>query len=181
MTIRKAASRVAAAFGAIALFVATAELEIALHGKGRAWAIVFALIAGAAPIFFLAIRLARAPRSIGLETGHIVLFETPMLGPATTDTPALTIRGARDAIERFIPLAEFGSLFGGYALWHPPANPIPELPDEALGVWSRRLCKRFRRILRERGATVAVRREAGPEQRIKRLVQQGQKSMRRTI
>ena len=55
-------------------------------------------------------------------------------------------------------------------MWSAPKHPIPELSGPAIGVWSRRTCKRFRRILRERGATVEVRRERGPEQRLSRIV-----------
>lgn len=115
--------------------------------------------------------LGRSPRSEAARSGHIVLYEHPFPGPTVSDTPALTIRGARDAIERFIPLAEFGTLFGGYVIWRAPAHPTAEIPGEALGVWSRRACKRFRRILRERGATLEVRREAGPVQSLKTLNQ----------
>jgi hypothetical protein len=113
----------------------------------------------------------RTRRSTGAVTGHVVLFECPMRQSAS-DTPALTIRGARDAVERFIPLAEFEQLFGGYAMWARPARRVQEMPGEALGVWSRRTCQRFRRVLRERGATIEVRRETGPEQRLSRLVTQ---------
>jgi hypothetical protein len=109
-------------------------------------------------------------RSPGAVTGQVVLFECPAPWRTVSTTPALTIRGARDAIERFIPLAEFRSLFGGYAIWSPPRDPIAELPGQALGVWSRRKCKRLRRILRQRGASVEVRRERGPEQRLSRYV-----------
>src|SRR5688572_15951587 len=84
-----------------------------------------------------------APRSPGATTGRVVLFECPMPGATVSQAPPLTIRGARDAVERFIPLEEFGDLFGGYAIWRPSRHPIEELPDEALGVWSRRMCRRF--------------------------------------
>lgn len=113
----------------------------------------------------------RSHRSAGARSGHIVLYEFPFTGPTASDTPALTIRGARDAVERFIPLEEFAALFGGYVIWRAPARPTAEIPGEALGVWSRRACKRFRRILRERGATIEVRRELGPAQSLKMLNQ----------
>ena len=164
--LRRAISFTLALLGAGTLVVA------ARQGSVGNWLAFGTLLLAAIGLFWGAIKFARAPRSIGLESGHIVLFETELPGASVTDTPALTIRGARDAIERFIPLAEFGGLFGGYALWHPPAHPTPELPGQALGVWSRRLCKRFRRILRERGATLEVRRERGPVQSIARMVQQ---------
>ena len=118
-------------------------------------------------------RHVRWIRSLGPATGHVVLFEWPMTGATLSSTPALTIRGARDSIEQFIPLSDFGPLFGGYALWRPSEHPTPDLPGEALGVWSRRTCGRFRRILRERGATVEVRKEQGPVQQISQLSTQG--------
>lgn len=130
--------------------------------------VVFALAALALP---LALRWRRRRRrSVGASTGHIVLFETPMSGVTMSRTPPLTIRGARDAVERFIRREEFEGLFGGWALWAPPDEPTIDIPGEALGVWSRRTCKRFRRVLRERGATLEVRREPGPAQRIAGLV-----------
>jgi hypothetical protein len=104
-----------------------------------------------------------------------------MLGPALSRTPAVTLRGPRDGIEQFIPLDEFESRFGGYALWQTADRPIADLPGEALGVWGRRVCKRFRRILRERGATLEIRREPGPEQRLARLVMRRPGSSKTTI
>jgi hypothetical protein len=55
-------------------------------------------------------------------------------------------QGRRVFVERFIPLAEFDGLFGGYVLSADSSD------EEYLGVWSRRMCSRFRRLLRERGA-----------------------------
>ena len=153
--------------GVAALILAFAELGSALQGHRPAWIAFAALVAVALLALVAAFRLRR-PRSRAFVTGHIVLFETPMPGVPVGQTPALTIRGARDEIERFIPLAEFNPLFGGYAIWSPASRPTPELPGEALGVWSRRTCQRFRRILRERGATIDLRREPGPPQRIAR-------------
>jgi hypothetical protein len=101
--------------------------------------------------------------------GRLVLFEFPMHTTSSSDTPALTIRGSRAAVEAFIPRDEFGTLFGGFALWDLPAEPTEVMPDEAIGVWSRRMCSRFRRVLRERGADIEVREERGPEQRIRQL------------
>lgn len=92
-----------------------------------------------------------------------------MQGATLSRTPPLTVRGARDAVERFIPLEEFESLFGGWAIWAPSSRATVDMPGEALGVWSRRTCQRFRRILKERGAEVEVRRDVGPPQRIFRL------------
>lgn len=120
----------------------------------------------------LARRLAR--RRAATTTGHIVLFEEPMPVLALSDTPALTLRGSAEAIERFISRVELERLLGGYALWAAAREPTPDLPDQAIGVWGRRTCKRFRRLLRERGATLEVRRAPGPKQRITRLVRRPQ-------
>lgn len=158
-----------AVLGFLSVAIAYAELGNAVRGNPGAWVALAVSLAVAAGAFWVSNRFWRGPRSTGVLTGHLVLFECPMPN-SISRTPAVTLRGARDAVERFIPLRDFGALFGGYAMWAPPADPIPELPGEALGVWSRRTCQRFRRILRERGAVVEVRRERGPEQRISRLV-----------
>jgi hypothetical protein len=157
-------------FAGLCLIVASAELGNGWQGDGGAWIALVILLGAAASALVVAARLHRPARSAAAATGHLVLFEWPMPGPTLSDTPALTVRGPRDAIERFIPLEEFGLLFGGYVLWHAADHPTFELPGEALGVWSRRVCRRFRRILRERGATVEIRREPGPSQRLARLV-----------
>jgi hypothetical protein len=152
--------------GAFALIGTLVALESS-HPRGEgAWTAVAALLALTAVCWWIAFRLNRSPRSRAATTGHIVLFETPMAGAPLNHTPALTIRGARDAVERFIPLEEFGALFGGWMIWSPATRPTSELPGEALGVWSHRKCKRFRRVLRDRGATIEVRREPGPQQRL---------------
>lgn len=122
---------------------------------------VLALVAAAAR------RLTRGPRSRAAITGVIVLYETPMPSDVISRTPALTVRGARDGIERFLTLAEFQDLFGGYIIWSRSNHPSEEIPGEALGVWGRRNCERLRRVLRERGAVVENRREPGPAQSIK--------------
>jgi hypothetical protein len=57
-----------------------------------------------------------------------------------------TCQGPRSFIERFIRLAEFASLFGGHVLSHDSSG------QQFLGVWSRRTCQKFRRVLRDRGA-----------------------------
>jgi hypothetical protein len=59
-------------------------------------------------------------------------------------------QGRRLFVEQFIPKLEFGELFGGYVLSEDSAG------GEFLGVWSRRTCQKFRRILRERGARFTV-------------------------
>ena len=169
MRIRRLLAAVLVLLGLGALFLASVEVGYGLQGSGGAWIAAGVLLLVAAACLVGAVRLACTPRSTGAVTGHVVLWETPMQGVTLSSTPALTIRGARDAVERFIPLAEFDALFGGWAMWGPPANPTPELPGEAIGVWSRRTCSRFRRVLRERGATVEVRREPGPAQSIVQL------------
>lgn len=164
--IRRAFTDAFALIGAFALvgfFVAVLdknwfEAVIALAVVGSTW--------------WPAFRLNRSPRSRAFVTGHVVLFEAPMSGVTLSDTPPLTIRGPRDAIERFIPRTEFNELFGGWAIWAAPARPIIEMPGEALGVWGRRMCGRFRRILRERGAVLEVRYEQGPQQRLSQLVRE---------
>ena len=122
---------------------------------------------------WIGLQFRRPISSVGFRTGHIVLYETPMWQAVGRFTPPVTNRGARDAIERFIPRAEFGVLFNRVALWRPSSHPCAELPGEALGVWGRRKCQRLRRILRERGASVEVRREAGPPQAVASLSRSG--------
>ena len=114
----------------------------------------------------IGLQLRRPIPSAGVRTGHIVLYETPMWQAVGRRTPPVTNRGASDAIERYIRRAEFGALFNRVAVWRPSSHPVAELPGEALGVWGRRKCQRLRRILRERGASVEVRREAGPPQAV---------------
>ena len=168
--LRRSFANLLALTGAFALVGVFVELASFRRGDAGAWYAVAVLVAVTVVCWWLAFTLNRSPRSLGATTGHIVLFETPMLGVAVGQTPALTIRGARDAVERFIPLEEFGDLFGGWMIWAAPARPTRDLPGEALGVWSRRTCSRFRRVLRERGATLEVRREPGPDQRMARYV-----------
>ena len=117
-------------------------------------------------IGYMGVRFRRPLASLGFQTGHIVLYEAPMWNGVGRRTAPVTIRGARDAIERFIPCAEFGTLFDRMAVWRPSSHPVEELPGEALGVWGRRKCQRLRRLLRERGASLEVRREAGPPQSV---------------
>jgi hypothetical protein len=169
-SVRRALAIVLALVGSLAFITGSAEIGAGVQGSRGAWiaVAVFAVFAGAC--WMAALRLARSPRSRAAASGHLVLFETPMPGATLSQTPPLTIRGARDAVERFIPREEFGELFGGWALWAASAHPTHDLPGEALGVWSQRVCKRFRRILRERGARLEVRREPGPAQRLAQLV-----------
>ena len=176
-SIRRALANALALTGAFTL-VAAIVLPGSGVGRDPAWVTAAALMGVTAVIWVIAFRLNRPARSPGAVTGHLVLFEAPMTGVTLSHTPALTIRGARDAVERFIPLQEFEALFGGWALWSAPTTPTTELPGEALGVWSRRNCKRFRRVLRERGATLEVRREPGPKQQIARMVARPSSSQR---
>jgi hypothetical protein len=78
----------------------------------------------------------------------------------------VVVKGSRSAIEQFIPLHEFDDLFGGYVLWRTPAKPTDSMPGHGLGVWGRRTTARFRRILRERGATIERVFGRGPEQQL---------------
>ena len=57
---------------------------------------------------------------------RIYEFRTQLLTP--TDTPPLVAKASRAEVERFIPLAEFGPLFGGYILWAPPEPPTADMP-----------------------------------------------------
>lgn len=84
-------------------------------------------------------------------------FEAPLLGYMRSN-PAV-IKGERDWVEQFIPIAEFEKLFGGYITWR-PSDEI----DETIGVWGRRNVKRFQRILKERGAEFDVVDNEGPKQ-----------------
>ncbi len=95
---------------------------------------------------------------------HVYEFRTQLLTP--TDTPPLVAKASRAEVERFIPLSEFGPLFGGYVLWAAPQPPTAEMPGAALGVWGRRNVERFRRLLAERGATVERVPGPGPEQQL---------------
>jgi hypothetical protein len=52
----------------------------------------------------------------------------------------------RTFVEMYIPRREFAELFGGYVLSTDSSG------EEYLGVWSRKMGQRFRRLLRERGA-----------------------------
>jgi hypothetical protein len=56
-------------------------------------------------------------------------------------------QGRKVFVESFIPRKEFDELFGGFIL-----SGDGKGSEEFIGVWGRRICRRFRRILRERGA-----------------------------
>jgi hypothetical protein len=68
----------------------------------------------------------------------------------STQNPPV-IQGRAEFIERFIPQPEMQRLFGGFVRsrdW--------DAGQEYLGVWGVRTASRFRRILRERGASFIV-------------------------
>ncbi len=69
-------------------------------------------------------------------------------------------QGRASFVEEFISREEFQALFGGYALSEDQSG------CDYIGVWGSRVCKRFRRVLRERGASFQVRSEP-PELRLK--------------
>ena len=66
----------------------------------------------------------------------------------------ITCQGPRSFVQRYIPLSEFARLFGGHVLSENASK------RQFLGVWGRRTCQRFRRILRERGAEFTISQEA---------------------
>ena len=103
---------------------------------------------------------------------HIVLYEFRAMLLTHTSTPPHLVKGSREAIERFIPLEEFPSLFGGYILWRPPADLTPDMPGKGLGVWSLRVGSRFRRLLRQRGARLQREPYPGPLQSL-HIIHQG--------
>ena len=81
-----------------------------------------------------------------------------------TSTLPDVIKASREVVEKFIPLAEFPALFGGYIRWRPPATASEDMPGEAIGVWGRRNTSKFRRLLGERGAEVRRVKDEGPKQ-----------------
>jgi hypothetical protein len=89
-------------------------------------------------------------------------FREKVLGE--TSTLPEVIKASREAVEKFIPLAEFPTLFGGYIRWRPPEPVSEEMPGEAIGVWGRRNVSKFRRLLSERGADVRRVKNQGPKQ-----------------
>jgi hypothetical protein len=101
----------------------------------------------------------------------MILYEFRDSLHMATDTEPVVIKGSRAEIERFIPLAEFGPLFGGYVLWRAPDAPTEAMPDQALGVWGSRTVSKFRRILRERGAEIQRVFDRGPAQRLHTITQ----------
>jgi len=56
-------------------------------------------------------------------------------------------QGRKSFIEKFVVQKELSKLFGGFVL-----SEDVESGEEFIGVWGKRKCQKFRRILRERGA-----------------------------
>lgn len=115
--LRRVAASVLALTGAFTVVGTAVTFGYVVRGGAGAWPVFAVLSVVTSSSWLLAFRLRRPPRSRAAATGHIVLFETPMPEIMPTHTPALTIRGPRDAIKRFIPLREFQDLFGGGILW----------------------------------------------------------------
>lgn len=92
----------------------------------------------------------------------MILYEFRGRIPTLRRSIRVVIRGNREEIENYIHLDEFSELFGGFIIW---GSQLPvELPaTQWLGVWGSRTARRFRRILRERGARLTCVRETGPE------------------
>jgi hypothetical protein len=88
---------------------------------------------------------------------RLYVFEAALLGD-TRSTPAV-IKGELQWVEQFIPIVDFEVLFGGYIAWHPTEEIGP-----TIGVWGKRNISRFRRILKERGASFEVIKGEGPSQ-----------------
>ncbi len=71
--------------------------------------------------------------SLGEPVNFLFNYQTELLGQKRS--APIVIKGSRRWIEQFIPLKEFGDLFGGYVLWRPPDQKTAQMPDEAVGVW----------------------------------------------
>jgi hypothetical protein len=80
---------------------------------------------------------------------HLYQFTSRWYTDGRSEHPVCQGRAA--FVREFIPEREFMSLFGGFVLSADSSG------EEYLGVWSRRMCSRFRRVLRERGAQFEVR------------------------
>ena len=94
----------------------------------------------------------------------LTVFEFREAVTKQTSTLPEVIKASRESVEPYIPLRDFGELFGGYIRWRPPATPSDEMPGEAVGVWGRRNVSKFRRLLRERGAELRRVKGEGPKQ-----------------
>lgn len=91
----------------------------------------------------------------------VYVYHAPL--HTATGTWPVVAKAARDAVERLIPLSEFPALFSGYVLWAPPSSDPDARSQRAIGVWGRRNAAMFRRILRERGASVRIEYGSGPD------------------
>jgi hypothetical protein len=67
---------------------------------------------------------------------------------------AVLIDGDREFVEKFISRNEFPQLFGGYFLASEADKPSAK--PRFIGVWGSFLVRKFKRILRERGARFEV-------------------------
>ena len=89
-------------------------------------------------------------------------YRSQLINPSAQTS--VVIQGRAEFIERFIPQRELHQLFGGCIRsrdW--------DAGQEYLGVWGSREASRFRRILRERGASFTVERSEEPPFRPKVL------------
>jgi len=91
-------------------------------------------------------------------------FQTHLLGDKRSEVQV--IKGSRLWVEQYIPLEEFGQLFGGYIMWREPEAQTSDMLDEGLGVWGNRKASKFRRILKERGAAFKIVEGEGPIQKL---------------
>ena len=79
------------------------------------------------------------------------LYEYRLQRTQRSAQTSVVIQGRAEFIERFIPQRELQQLFGGFIRsrdW--------DAGHEYLGVWGSREASRFRRILRERGASFTI-------------------------
>lgn len=89
---------------------------------------------------------------------------------------ALTCIATLSALRPFITLAEIEEAFSGYASYR-------QAPWMAryIGVWGRKNCQRFRRLLRERGAEVTIHRERPSNLRLTHYVTHGKRTRVRLL
>lgn len=98
--------------------------------------------------------LAQPAPSKSLPKERLIQFRAQWFSDGRSER--VVCQGRAAFVRRFIPQSEFIELFGGYVLSADPSG------EEYLGVWSTRMCSRFRRILRERGAEFEVSRDRLP-------------------
>ncbi len=70
----------------------------------------------------------------------------------------IVCQGRKSFIENFIAQEEFYELFNGFIL-----SDSIESNEEFIGVWGKRKCQKFRRILRERNAEFRLVKSKTPE------------------